>query len=140
MKNELPASRPAIAWVEDNRDYQDVVREWLLPRYDVATFSDGEAFLSALDDLEPDLVMLDVRLPGPDGFKLCRRIRSDARLRHLPILFLTSCKDDETYISHLDVGGTEFLTKPIDKKRLLSAIGELVDGQRTGAELGAAVR
>lgn len=140
MKKEFPASRATIAWVEDNRDYQDVVREWLLPHYDVATFGDGESFLSALDDLEPDLVMLDVRLPGPDGFKLCRRIRSDARLRHVPILFLTSCKDDETYISHLDVGGTEFVTKPIDKKKLLSTIGELVDGQRSLTELEAASR
>lgn len=140
MKSEFAASKALIAWVEDNRDYQEVVREWLLPRYDVATFSDGEAFLSALDDIEPDLVMLDVRLPGPDGFKLCRRIRSEVRLRHVPILFLTSCKDDETYIAHLDVGGTEFVTKPIDKKKLLRTIGELVDGQRSGAELEAGAR
>ena len=77
--------------------------------------------------------MLDVRLPGPDGFKLCRRIRQDARLRGVPILFLTSCEDDETYIEHLDVGGTGLLTKPIDKRRLLAAVGDLVDGERVSA-------
>lgn len=122
--------RPLIVWVEDNRDYQAVIREWLLPRYDVVTYDDGEAFLDDIQGMEPDLVMLDVRLPGPDGFKLCRKIRTEARLREVPILFLTSCEDDETYIAHLDVGGTGFVTKPIDKKKLLDAIGELIDGAR----------
>lgn len=133
MKKDL-SERPLIAWVEDNRDYQDVVREWLLPRYDVATFADGEAFLSELEHLEPDLIMLDVRLPGPDGFRLCRRVRADVRLRDVPILFLTSCEDDETYIAHLDAGGTEFVTKPVDKRKLLSVVGRLVDGRRAGFE------
>lgn len=122
--------RPLIVWVEDNRDYQAVVREWLLPRFDVVTYEDGESFLDEIEGLEPDLVMLDVRLPGPDGFRLCRRLRADPRLRSVPILFLTSCEDDDAYISHLDVGGTAFVTKPVDKARLLSVIGELVDGAR----------
>lgn len=122
--------KPTVVWVEDNRDFQDVVREWLLPRYDLITFENGEEFLREIDELQPDLVMLDVRLPGPDGFKLCRQIRSHARLAGVPILFLTSCADDEAYIRHLDVGGTNFISKPISRARLLQAIGELVDGQR----------
>lgn len=122
--------KPLICWVEDNRDYQAVVREWLLPRYDLVTYDDGDAFLDDIKEMKPDLVMLDVRLPGPDGFKLCRKIRADERLREVPILFLTSCEDDETYIAHLDVGGTGLVTKPIEKKKLLSAIGGLIDGSR----------
>lgn len=132
--------KPLIAWVEDNRDYQAVIREWLLPRYDVVTYDDGEAFLDDIQELEPDLIMLDVRLPGPDGFKLCRRIRSDERLREVPILFLTSCEDDETYIAHLDAGGAGFVTKPIDKKRLLAAIGGLIDGSRIALKGGGMAR
>ncbi len=130
MPDTKSDEKPLIVWVEDNRDYQAVIREWLLPRYDVVTYDDGEAFLDDIREMRPDLVMLDVRLPGPDGFKLCRKIRADERLREVPILFLTSCEDDETYIAHLDVGGTGFVTKPIDKKKLLAAIGELIDGAR----------
>jgi chemosensory pili system protein ChpA (sensor histidine kinase/response regulator) len=130
MADAKSDQKPMIVWVEDNRDYQGVVREWLLPRYDVVTYNDGESFLDEIQDMEPDLIMLDVRLPGPDGFKLCRNIRADKRLRGVPILFLTSSKDDETYIAHLDVGGTSFVTKPIDKKKLLTAVAELVDGAR----------
>lgn len=130
MDDERSDGRPLIAWVEDNRDYQAVVRDWLLPQFDVVTYENGEAFLDDLEDLEPDLVMLDVRLPGPDGFRLCRRLRADPRLGSVPILFLTSCEDDDAYISHLDVGGTALVTKPVEKARLLSAIRGLVDGER----------
>lgn len=130
MDDETRDGKPLIAWVEDNRDYQAVVRDWLLPQFDVVTYENGEAFLDDLEDLEPDLVMLDVRLPGPDGFRLCRRLRAHPRLRSVPILFLTSCEDDDAYIAHLDVGGTAFVTKPVEKARLLSAIRDLVDGER----------
>ena len=130
MTESKAGGKPLIVWVEDNKDYQTVVREWLVPKYDVVTYEDGERFLDDLEVLEPDLVMLDMRLPGPDGFKLCRKIRADHRLRDVPILFLTSDEGDEAYIEHLNVGGTGLATKPIGKTRLLAAVGELVDGQR----------
>lgn len=130
MDEAAGGEKPLIVWVEDNRDYQAVLRDWLLPHFDVVTYENGEAFLDDIGDLEPDLVMLDVRLPGPDGFRLCRRLRADPRLGSVPILFLTSCEDDDAYISHLDVGGTALVTKPVDKTRLLSTIRELVDGER----------
>lgn len=130
MDEGKDAAKPLIVWVEDNRDYQAVVRDWLLPWFDVVTYENGEAFLDDLEDLEPDLVMLDVRLPGPDGFRLCRRLRGHPRLGSVPILFLTSCDDDDAYIAHLDVGGTAFVAKPVEKSGLLSAIRSLVDGER----------
>lgn len=130
MDEAAGGEKPLIVWVEDNRDYQAVLRDWLLPHFDVVTYENGEAFLDDIGDLEPDLVMLDVRLPGPDGFRLCRRLRGHPRLGSVPILFLTSCEDDDAYIAHLDVGGTAFVTKPVEKSGLLSAIRGLVDGER----------
>lgn len=131
MDEQRGKGKPLIVWVEDNPDYQAVVRDWLLPHFDVVTYENGEAFLDEIEDMEPDLVMLDVRLPGPDGFRLCRRLRADPRLGAVPILFLTSCEDDDAYIAHLDVGGSALVTKPVEKPRLLSAIRGLVDGERT---------
>ena len=118
-------ARPMVAWVEDDPDFKAVVREWLSPRYDLATFDDGEEFLEEVKELEPDVVMLDVRLPGPDGFDVCRSVRRDARLASVPILFLTSCKEDEDFVRHLGVGGTAFLNKPVEKKELLGVLDEL---------------
>lgn len=132
MKTSTQRPRPLIAWVEDNPEYQSVVREWLLPKFDVVTYDNGDAFLSDLEEgISPDLLMLDVRLPGPDGFRLCRTLRSNPRFQQVPILFLTACREDEAYIDHLDAGGTAFMAKPVAKKALLSTLSELVDGERS---------
>ncbi|OIO10075.1 MAG: hypothetical protein AUJ52_05180 [Elusimicrobia bacterium CG1_02_63_36] len=118
--------RPLVVWVEDDPDFQDIVRDWLIPRYDLITYKDGGAFLDEIAESEPAVIMLDVGLPGPDGFKLCRAVRRDRRLAATPILFLTSCQEDVDYVKHLKVGGTAFLTKPVDRKELLSTLDELV--------------
>src|SRR5688572_18340726 len=110
---ETPRIRPLVVWIDDDGEYQQLVKEWLLPRYDVATFQNGEEFLQDGIGLEPDLILLDVRMPGPDGFALCRRIRAEAKLRRVPLLFLTSCQDDETFIRHLDCEAEGLLTKPV---------------------------
>jgi DNA-binding response OmpR family regulator len=129
----ISRTKPLVVWIDDDGEYQQLVKEWLLPRYDVVTFQNGEEFLQDGIGLEPDLVLLDVRMPGPDGFALCRRIRGVANLRQVPLLFLTSCRDDETFIRHLDCEATGLLTKPVGKARLLRTIKELVDGQREAA-------
>lgn len=126
MGFETTEDRPLVVWVEDDSEFQEIVRDWLVPRYDLITFKDGGEFLDEIGEVEPALVILDIRLPGPDGFKLCRRIRSDRRLASTPILFLTACQDDIDYIKHLKVGGTAFLTKPVERKELLSTLDELI--------------
>ena len=115
-----------MVWVDDDRDFQGLVREWLMPRYDLAAYNNGEEFMEALGGTEPDAVILDVHLPGPDGFRLCRKLRSDRRFSSVPILFLTSCSEDVDYIKHLDVGGTAYLNKPVDKAELLKILNELL--------------
>lgn len=115
-----------MVWVDDDKDFQGLVRDWLMPRYDLATYNNGDGFLEALGSVEPDAVILDVRMPGPDGFRLCRKLRSDRRFAITPILFLTSCSEDVDYIKHLDVGGTAYLNKPVDKGELLKTLNELL--------------
>lgn len=122
--------KPLIIWVDDDKDYQAAVKEWLLDDYDVITYRDGGELLDDPLDLRADLLILDVRLPGADGFKLCGRIRADRRFRDAPVLFLTSCGDDDSFLRHMDAGGAVFLTKPVGKRRLLEAVASLVDGGR----------
>jgi CheY-like chemotaxis protein len=123
---EKSLEKPRILMVDDDSDFQDIVRKWLSPRYDHWGLINGADLLENLEASQPDLVILDVRMPGPDGFELCRRIRSDGRFAHLPILFLTGCKEDEDFIKNLDVGGTAYLTKPVERKDLLAMVQELV--------------
>ncbi len=122
--------KPRVLMIDDDPDFQMIVRAWLADRYEHIALSGGEDLLEQLSGLEPDLVILDVQMPGPDGFRLCRRIRGDARFVDLPVVFLTGCKEDEAFIKNLDVCGTAFLTKPVERKRLLALLGELVPSSK----------
>lgn len=126
MPEKTKTKKPLVVWVDDDKVFQGLVKEWLVPRYAVATFNTGEEFLEGLARMTPDAVILDVRLPGSDGFRLCRKLRTDKRFSTAPILFLTSCSEDVDYIKHLDVGGTSFLNKPVDKGVLLKTLNELL--------------
>lgn len=134
--SDAALEKPLIIWVDDDEDYQAAVKEWLLDDYDVITYRDGDELLDDPLDLRADLLILDVRLPGADGFKLCGRIRADRRLRDTPVLFLTSCGDDDSFVRHMDAGGAAYLTKPVGRKRLLDAVASLVDGGRRARVTG----
>lgn len=122
-------NRPRILMVDDDRDFHAIVRTWLSPRYDVSSVACGEGLIEELEQATPDLLILDIMMPGPSGTKLCDRIRSHPRFAGLPILFLTGCRDDEHFMENLRAGGTAFLTKPLERKKLLSLVKELVNSQ-----------
>ncbi|MDE2039269.1 MAG: response regulator [Elusimicrobia bacterium] len=119
--------------VDDDGDFQAVVREWICARYEHVALSDGEGLEELLESLAPDLLILDVRMPGLDGFKLCKRLRADERYAELPVLFLTACKEDADFLSNLEAGGTAYLTKPVARKDLLRVMGELTALSGAGA-------
>lgn len=116
-----------ILIVDDEPDFLTLTRDWLDKKYDVVTLTDGTELLSQLDAFEPDLLILDVRLPGPDGFKLCRQLRADRRFQSLPVLFLTASHSDLDFFRNLEVGGTSYLTKPVSRRELLAKIKELIE-------------
>ena len=120
------SERAKVLMVDDDPDFQTIVRDWIAPKYDHIGLSDGSGLLDEIESLEPNLVIMDVRMPGLDGFKLGRRIRSDSRFTDIPIVFLTGCKEDEDFFKNLRVGGTAYLTKPVTRRRLLSVIREVL--------------
>jgi CheY-like chemotaxis protein len=82
----------------------------------------GEAALSAIRRSRPDLVVLDVNMPGPDGPEVCRQLRADATTRGLPVLVLTAAVQEEERRRALDAGATGFLKKPFSPLALLDLI------------------
>ena len=107
--------------------------------YDVVVVPTGEEAISRLSDIAPDLVLLDVRLPGMDGFEVCRQLRRETRA---PILFLTARADEVDKVVGLEIGADDYLVKPFSVRELVSrvkallrrAYGELADTQ-TGRTL-----
>ena len=92
--------------------------------YDVPTASSGEQALARIAEAEPDLVLLDIVMPGMDGYEVCRRIREKMETAYLPVVMVTA-SGDEQKIKALEAGADDFLTKPIDQNELLARVASL---------------
>ena len=122
--------------------------------YEVLTASDGPTALAMAAAERPDIVLLDVMMPGMDGFQVCRRLKDDAETRHLPVVLITALDGRSDRVAGLEAGADDFLTKPIDDvmlfarvrslTRLKAVIDELrereASGRRMGVIAGAASR
>jgi putative two-component system response regulator len=119
----LTAKGPLVLIVEDDRAVR-VLLERLLERegYRTATAFDGTAALRAVDELSPDLVILDVGLPRLDGYEVTRRLRADSRTLTLPIILLTGRNSLDDVVDGLDAGADDFLSKPFRQPELLARI------------------
>jgi CheY-like chemotaxis protein len=87
---------------------------------------DGESALSRAEVFEPELVFLDVNMPGMTGLEVCRRMRADPRLRHATIVMLTAAAQTDDVARGLEAGADHYLTKPFSPVRLLSLVEQLV--------------
>ena len=122
--------------------------------YDVLTASDGPTALAIAASERPDIVLLDVMMPGMDGFQVCRRLKDDPETRHVPVVLVTALDGRADRVAGLEAGADDFLTKPIDDvmlfarvrslTRLKAVIDELrareASGRRMGVIAGAASR
>ena len=116
--------------VDDEADFQTIVHSWLEPDYDLVALKDGNELLGAMHVKTPDLVILDLNIPGADGFELCRRLRSTPGLENLPVLFVTASRESQDYCTNLTAGGSGYLTKPVGRQQLRSAVDELLSEHR----------
>lgn len=110
-----------IAVVEDNPDNRVLVHAILEETYSVVEYEDGLKALEGLKKAVPDLVLLDISLPGMDGVQVLSKIRSEEDLKHLPVIALTAhamVGDREKYLSS---GFNDYVTKPITDETLLFA-------------------
>ncbi|HEX6860227.1 MAG TPA: PleD family two-component system response regulator [Caulobacteraceae bacterium] len=122
--------------------------------YEVMTASDGATALAIAGSEKPDIILLDVMMPGMDGFDVCRRLKDDPVTRHIPVVLVTALDGRSDRITGLEAGADEFLTKPIDDVMLFARVRSLTrlkividelrqreaSGRRMGVIFGAAGR
>jgi len=96
-----------------------------LEYYDVLTCQDGASALTIAEAEQPDIVLLDVMMPGMDGFETCRRLKANPATRHIPVVLVTALDGREDKIKGLDAGADDFLTKPLDDVILLARVRSL---------------
>jgi DNA-binding response OmpR family regulator len=119
----MTRSRQAVLLVEDDARLGAMVAEYLGRHdLDVTVAPDGERGLAALRRGRFDVVLLDVMLPGVDGFEVCRRLRAAPEWAALPVLMLTARGDDVDKIVGLELGADDYLAKPFNPRELLARI------------------
>lgn len=122
---EEGSTRHKILVVEDNPDMAELLKD-LLSAYEVTTAADGMEAMAMLKNEEPDLIVSDVMMPRMDGFELCRTIRTDKELCHIPIILLTAKTLDDDRIKGFKLGADLYLSKPFNHDLLLAMVERLL--------------
>ncbi len=112
-----------IAVVEDEAELASLI-EYNLVRggFEVHLLNGAGDTLRELEAWQPDLIVLDVMLPGQDGFDLCRRIRQTGKLARTPVIFLTARSEEVDRVLGLEIGGDDYMTKPFSPRELVARI------------------
>ncbi|RZJ17290.1 MAG: PleD family two-component system response regulator [Brevundimonas sp.] len=97
-----------------------------LEYYDVLTCQDGPTAIALAASEAPDIILLDVMMPGMDGFETCRRLKEDPATSHIPVVLVTALDGREDRVRGLDAGADDFLTKPLDDVILMARLRSLV--------------
>lgn len=110
--------------IVDDQPVQREILEALLSQeeYNLAFASNGEEALAKAAELTPDLILLDVMMPGMDGFEVCRRLRADSVLAGVPVVMITSLDDRESRLQGIEAGADNFINKPFDQNELLAQV------------------
>jgi len=131
---QKPANAGRILVVDDDMNVRDVVRRYLeRAGYAVAVAGDGEAALRIIEEAEPDLVVLDLMLPGIDGLEVCRRIRGRSAV---PVVMLTALGEEDERIAGLQLGADDYVAKPFSPRELVLRVASVLRRARGTAPAG----
>ena len=117
--NETP-QRNVILAVDDAPENLDIVRNLLASRYTIKAAVNGPMALKIAEKQPPDLILLDIQMPGMDGYEVCRRLKADPATSAIPVIFLTGESGVESEVA--EAGGSDYVTKPVDPGVLLSTV------------------
>jgi CheY-like chemotaxis protein len=128
MGSQKEQERAVILVVDDEEEIRRVMRLTLtIAGYDVREAENGEKALESVHRNVPDLILLDVLMPGMDGFEVCRHLRAEPTTANIPILILSARTDAQSREEGFHAGATKYLTKPISPPELLQHIVEAIN-------------
>jgi len=130
---------PTVLVVDDDEAIRQLFGRWLAAQgYTVVAVSDGPAALDAVQRQSPDVVLLDIAMPGLSGVEVCKRIKSEQATRLTPVILVSAVDGVEDRIAGLAAGADDFLSKPPDVNELLTRVGAVVKVKRYTDDLDSA--
>jgi len=133
---DKPESAGRILVVDDNPHARELLRAALMAEgYTVTLAEGGEEALAKVAEEVPELILLDINMPGLNGYEVCSRLKGTEATRLIPIIFLTSMSDLEDRLRGIEVGADDFLTKPFRKVELLARAKSLLRVKRLNDRL-----
>lgn len=125
---------PKILIVDDDIQATALIADVLsVHGYETATLNESAKTLEIANTVKPDIFVLDLMMPPPDGFKLCRMLRADPNFKHTPILIVTALDDTDSKIVALGAGANDYLAKPFQIDELALKVGALLQKKASNA-------
>ena len=121
------ASHKKVLIVDDNPTNLEIIEEILGDEYSAHAVQSGAEAIKVADRLCPDVILLDIMMPGMDGYETCRRLRSNFALEHTRIIMVTAKAMPSEQQAGFDVGADDYITKPFDENELLAKLREPVE-------------
>jgi DNA-binding response OmpR family regulator len=105
---------------EDDENIKNIITLYLEREYHVISYENGEEALSNIKEFRPDMIILDVFLPGMNGFQICKSLREEGI--DIPVIFLTAKREQRDKIQGLEIGADDYMTKPFDPEELMARV------------------
>jgi len=134
--SNLESASPKILVVDDHPSSRMTAVALLsVEGYEVLEAENGSVALDCVIEMNPDLILLDVMMPGMDGYEVCRRLKQDEQTRLIPVVFVTALNDRRARLRGIEAGGDDFLSKPFDQLELSARVKSLVHQKRLNEDL-----
>jgi len=117
------SEQPAVLIVDDSPTTLDLMSAMLRAEgLAVRTADSGQLALAAIAAHPPALVLLDIRMPGIDGFEVCRRLKADPKTRNIPVIFISAANEVEERVEGFRLGAVDYIAKPVQREECLARI------------------
>lgn len=136
MMDEFQASNFSVMAVDDNPVNRLLIKKVLVKGgYNYTIFDSGKDILLSLKKHQPDLILMDLMMPELDGLEVCSQIKSNPKLKDIPIIFITASDEKDNVLQAFNLGAVDYITKPFHHQELLARIKTHLDLKRTRDEL-----